>query len=100
MTNLIRGDKIGLARLLSNTSRYIDDFCIVNYKFFDKLIPQIYLIDLEANRCGNNNKIIDYLDVKINVCDSGVTTSVYHKIDDLDFNVTLLFFRKIPCLTR
>ena len=84
----IKQKKIGVARLLSKTTRYIDDLCIFNYKRLDKIIPSIYPDSLEANRCGLDNK--DYLDVKLKVTSTGLKTAVYHKVDDFNFPVTLL----------
>ena len=92
MTNLMKNQKYGLARLLSNTSRYIDDLCIINYKKFDSLIPQIYPPSLEASRSGSNNKQVEYLDININITDCGTITSVFHKVDHFNFPVTLLTF--------
>ena len=91
MTNLIKNKKFGLAKLLSNTSRYIDDLCIVNYRHFHSLIKDIYPEDLIAERSGANDKNVDYLDVKISISDV-FRTSVFHKVDDFNFPVILLTF--------
>ena len=92
MTDLIKNKKFNLARLLSNNSRYIDDLCIINYEHFDTIIPKIYPSSLIASRSGLNNKEVEYLDVKIRISSSGVETSVFHKVDDFNFQVTLLTF--------
>ena len=92
MKSLITDKKFGLARLLSRTSRYIDDLCIVNYRHFETLLPKIYPTDLVAERHGDNDKSVEYLDVKINIVFDKVQTSVYHKVDDFPFPVVLLTF--------
>ena len=92
MTNLLKNKKFGLAKLLSSTSRYIDDVCLANYKHFDLIIDRIYPSDLIAERNGDDDKIVDYLDVKINVSDNRLHTSVFHKVDDFKFPVILLTF--------
>ena len=91
MSTLVKNKKFGLARLLSHTSRYIDDLCIVNYKHFHNLISVIYPEDLIAERNGSDDKYVDYLDVKIEV-DTVIRTSVFHKVDDFNFPVILLTF--------
>ena len=91
MTNLVKNKKFGLARLLSNTTRYIDDLCIVNYKHFNSLIKDIYPEDLIAERSGSNDKSVDYLDVKIDIS-KVLRTSVFHKVDNFNFPVILLTF--------
>ena len=90
--NLIKKTNFGLARLLSNTSRYIDDLCIINYKHFENLITDIYPSTLIASRSGTNDKEVEYLDVKLTINETGLKTSVYHKVDDFNFPVTLLTF--------
>ena len=92
MQNLLKNKKMGLAKLLSNTSRYIDDICIINYKHFNQIIKHIYPSSLEASRSGSNNKEVEYLDVKLSITNDGLRTSVYHKVDDFNFAVTLLTF--------
>ena len=92
MQALMRSKKFGLAKILSNTTRYIDDLCIINYSHFNNLILDIYPKSLEASRSGYDNKQVDYLDVKLKIGEHMIETSVYHKIDDFDFPVTLLTF--------
>ena len=92
MKSLLAEKKFGLARLLSYTSRYIDDLCIINYRHFENLLPKIYPSDLIAEWNGNNDKSVEYLDVKIDIVFDNVQTSVYHKVDDFPFPVVLLTF--------
>ena len=88
MATLIKNKKIGLAKLLSHTSRYIDDICIVNYKHFHDLIKLIYPEDFIEERSGSNDRSIDYLDVKINISNV-LHTYVFHKVNDFNFPVIL-----------
>ena len=92
MTSLLKNKKFNLAKLLSNTSRYIDDLCIVNYKHFDFLLSEIYPLSLEASRSGKDNKNVEYLDIKIQITNTSTVTSVFHKVDNFSFPVTLLTF--------
>lgn len=93
MTNLLRSKKYGLAKLLSNTSRYIDDICVINYLNFNEIIPKIYPPELLAERSGVDNKAVTYLDINLVVSDNGgVNTSIYHKVDEFPFEVVLLTF--------
>ena len=63
MKELINEKKFGIARLLSRTSRYIDDICVLNYKHLNSILCNIYPSDLIAERSGVNNKTDNYLDV-------------------------------------
>ena len=92
MKELVKEKKFGLAKLLSHTSRYIDDICVINYKHFDSLIHRIYPTDLVAERNGDNDKSVMYLDVKLQIYDNELRTTVYHKVEDFNFPVVLLTF--------
>ena len=92
MKQLVKNKKFGLAKLLSNTSRYIDDICVINYKHFDGLLDEIYPVSLVAERNGSNDRDVVYLDVKLQSGSDGLKTSVYHKVDDFNFPVILMTF--------
>ena len=92
MKRLVKEKKFGLARLLSHSSRYVDDINIINYQKFIHLIPQIYPVDLEVERNGDNNKVVCYLDIKVVITENGIQTKVYNKVDDFDFPVVTFTF--------
>ena len=92
MSSLLKEKKFNLAKLLSNTTRYIDGLCFFNYKYFHSIKDKIYPLDLAADRNGNDDKAVSYLDVKLVVQEDGCHTSVYHKVEDFDFHVILLTF--------
>ena len=92
MKGLLREKKWGLAKLLSDNSRYVDDVGIMNYKNFEGIVSKIYPPSLKVERNGNNDKIIDYLDVHIELTEGGVVTTVYNKVDSFDFEVVTFTF--------
>ena len=92
MKRIVKEKKLGLARLLSNNSRYVDDINIINYKKFINLIPQIYPVDLEVERNGDNDKVVCYLDIKVVITEKGFQTKVFNKVDDFDFPVVTFTF--------
>ena len=92
MKKLLSEKKINLAKLLSNNCRYVDDISIINYLNFGSLISEIYPSDLAVERSGDDNKHINYLDIKIDIEDSSLKTSVYNKVDDFDFSVVTFTF--------
>ena len=79
MTSLLRDKRMGLAKLLSDNSRYVDDLSILNYRNFSNLIADIYPEDLVMERSGDDDKDICYLDVRITIGDDELTTEVYKK---------------------
>lgn len=92
MQSLLKAKKLGLAKLLSNNSRYVDDLIIINYLGFEALIPQIYPPDLKMERSGDDNKVINYLDINISIEPSSISTNIYNKVDDFNFPVVMYTF--------
>lgn len=92
MKSLLACKKMNLARLLSNNGRYVDDVCIFNYLNFANLISDIYPEDLVMERSGDNNKVINYLDVSIRISSNGITTEIYNKVEDFNFPVVMYTF--------
>ena len=61
MKTLLKEKKMGLAKLLSDNSRYVDDLSILNYRNFSDLIANIYPKDLIMERSSNDDKDLDIL---------------------------------------
>lgn len=92
MKKLLKEKKFHLAKLLSNNNRYVDDIIIINYKTFNNRANEIYPVDLLLERNGDDEKNVSYLDVKIEIFDDEVITSLYNKVDDFDFTVVTFTF--------
>jgi len=84
--------KLGLAKILSHTRRYMDYICVVNYNIFDRQLHKIYPDNLIVNRSGNDCAVVVYLNVLVRVGQNGLSTSVYYKVDDFSFPVVLYTF--------
>ena len=89
MSNLLKEKKFGLAKKLSNISRYIDDIAVVDYKWFERMLSKIYPNSLVANRSGESDTCVDYLDVNVNIIGENIVTDVFHKVENFNFEVAL-----------
>ena len=78
--------------MFSSINRYVDDIIVFNFKDFNKFLPLIYPNDLLAEKSNDNNRCLNYLDVKMHLEMGNAVTSVYHKVDDFNFEVTTLTF--------
>ena len=92
MKGLLKSKKFNLARLLSNNCRYVDDINIINYQLFNNRAKEIYPVDLQLEKSGNDGKNVVYLDVRVRIGIDGVITSLYNKTDDFDFPVVNFTF--------
>ena len=91
MKRLLKEKKFGLAKLLSNNNRYVDDVIILNYKRFGNKSHEIYPGDLLLERNGADDKNVCYLDVEIKVSDV-VNTTLFNKTDSFNFPVVMFTF--------
>ena len=92
MKSLLASKKMNLAKLLSNNGRYVDDLSVFNYLNFANLISDIYPVDLVMERSGDDNKDINYLDIRIKISNSIISTEVYNKVEDFNFPVVMYTF--------
>ena len=65
MRSLVKDKKWNLAKLLSRNSRYVDDLITLNYTNFGTLYSDIYPEGLLMERSGDNDGVINYLDLNI-----------------------------------
>ena len=78
MKQLLKNKKYGLAKLLSNNKRYVDDLITFNYLYFHNLIRSIYPASLDMERAGDNNKNVNYLDLNVSIEADCISVSVYN----------------------
>ena len=88
MRSLVKDKKWNLAKLLSRNSRYVDDLITLNYTNFGKLYSEIYPVGLLMERSGDNNRVVNYLDLNITFDERGTPiTKLYNKQDSFNFAV-------------
>lgn len=89
---LMKQKKFGLAKLLSNNCRYVDDLITINYLYFHNIINDIYPETLKMERSGSDNKNVNYLDLNICITEDSLEIKVYNKTDDFNFGIVSLTF--------
>ena len=79
---------IFLARKFSNSYRYIDDLLMFNNDdLMNKYKYEIYPKELILNKENSNDQQCNFLDIKMNIKNSLIVTSIYDKKDDFNFKV-------------
>jgi len=90
MKNLCEGKNQNwkLAKELSNNSRYIDDVSAINLSVnFGMLAKEIYDPSLILEQSSVSGRRDNFLDLHVYIKDGKFVTSIYHKVDDFNFNV-------------
>ena len=78
----------------NSTSRYLDDILDINKVYFDNMVSQIYLSELQLNKANTSDTEAAFLDLQLSISNDIISTKIYDKRDDFDFEiVNFRFFR-------
>ena len=65
----------------NSTSRYFDDISNIDNIYFDQMVDRIYPTELQLNRRNS------FLDLNLCISNGTVSTKIYDKRDDFDFDI-------------
>ena len=76
----------------NTTSRYLDDILNVNSVYFDNIVNQIYSAEPQLNKANTSDTEAAFLDLHLSISDYIVSTKIYDKRDDFDFEIVIFPF--------
>ena len=65
----------------------MDDILNINNVYFDNLVSQIYPSDLQLNKANTSDTEAAFLDLYLSISNDIVSTKIYDKHDDFDFDI-------------
>ena len=71
----------------NTTSRYLDDILNINNVYFDNMVSQIYPSELQLNKANASDTEARFLDLHLSISNDIVSTKIYDKRDDFDFEI-------------
>ena len=71
----------------NTTSRYLDDSLNINNVYFDNMVSQIYPSGLQLNKTNTSATEATFLDLHLSISSDIVSTKIYDKRDDFDFEI-------------
>ena len=71
----------------NTTSRYLDDILNINTVYFDNMVSQIYLLELQLNKANTFDTEAAFLYLRLVISNDIVSTKIYDKHDDFDFEI-------------
>ena len=86
----LSGDKqADVIDAFNTTSSYLDDILNINNVYFDKmvLVSQIYPSELQLNKANVSDTEAAFLDLHLSISNDIVSTKIYDKRDDFDFEI-------------
>ena len=71
----------------NTTSRYLEDILNINNVYFDNIVSQIYPSELLLNKDNTSDTEATFLDLHLSISNDIVSTKIYYKRDDFDFEI-------------
>ena len=68
-------------------SRYLDDILNIYNVYFDNMVIQIYPSELQLNKANTSYTEAEILDLHSSISNDIVSTKIYDKRDDFDFEI-------------
>ena len=69
----------------TTTSRYLDGILNINNVYFNNMVSQIYPSELQLNKANTSDTEATFLDLYLSISNDIVSTKIYDKRDDFDF---------------
>ena len=71
----------------NTTSRYLDDILNIYNVYFDNMVDKIYPSELQLNKSNSSDTEAAFLDLHSSVFNDIVSTKIYDKRDDFEFEI-------------
>ena len=71
----------------NTASRNLDDTLNINNVYFDNMVSQIYPSELQLNKANTSDTKATFLDLHLSISNGIVSTKIYDKRDDFDFEI-------------
>ena len=78
---------MGSFHLGNSTSRYLDDLLNIDNPYFEGMVNQIYPPELQLNKANISDTEAPFLDLHLSVANGFVSSKIYDKRDDFDFDI-------------
>ena len=74
--------EIDFMKDLNSTSRYLDDLLNIDNPYFEGMVNQIYLPELQLNKANTSDTEAPFLDLHLSVSNGFLSSKNYDKCDD------------------
>ena len=85
MMSLSDDNQADVIYVFNTTSRYLDAILNINNNYFDNMVSQIYSSELQLNKANTSDTKAAFLDLHLSISNDIVSTQIYDKRDDFDF---------------
>ena len=102
MDSLNHDNQADVVEAFNSTSRYLDDLLNIDNPYFEGMVNQIYPPELQLNKANISDTEAPFLDLHLSVANGFVSSKIYDKRDDFDFDIVNFPFlvNKLPKLHK
>ena len=86
MKSLSRENQADIIEAFNSTSRYLDNLLNIDNIYFDQMVDWIYPTELQLNRANPSDTEAPFLDLNLCISNGTVSTKIYDKRDDFEFD--------------
>ena len=87
MDSLNHDNQADVIEAFNYTSRYLDDLLNIDNPYFEGMVNQIYPSELQLNKANISDTEAPFLDLHLSVANGCVSSKIYDKRDDFDFEI-------------
>ena len=87
MVSLSNETQANVIDAFNSTSRYLDDLLNIDNLYFEQMVDKIYPSELKLNRANSSDTAAPFLDLDLSVSNGIISSKIYGKRDDFDFNI-------------
>ena len=87
MKSLRKEKRYDMIDAFNSTSRYLDDLLNIDNIHFEEMVHRIYPAELQLNIANASDTEVAFLDLKLSIHNDTISTKIYDKRDDYDFDI-------------
>ena len=92
MKSLSPENQADIIEAFNSTPRYLDDLLDIDNIYFDQMVDCIYTKELQLNKPNFFDTEAPFLDLNLCISNGTVSTKIYDKRDDFDFDIVNFSF--------
>ena len=87
MLSLSDNNQTDIIEAFNSTFRYLDDLLNLDNPYFKQMVGQIYPTDLQLNKAKSSDTEAPFLDLNLSITNGIVSSKIYDKRDDFNFEI-------------
>ena len=96
MTSLSDVKQAEIIEAFKSTSRYLDDLLNIDNPYFKGMVNRIYQPEIQLNKANTSDTEAPFLDLHLSISNGFVSSQIYDKRDDFDFDIAHFLDGKVP----